>query len=109
MRRGWVALWLFVLGTMLDALHIYTIVEHYPLPAFFGVAWWVPMLFGAAAVAIGYSHPLADQLLQHIRPTRSLLISLGEPTWLPCVYACASLAVGDLGRTLMFLHMRATL
>ena len=32
---------------------------------------------------------------------------LGVPYWLPCVYACASLAVGDLGRSLMSLYARA--
>ena len=185
-RRGWVALWLFLLGatlgTGLDALHVYTGVERYPTPTFLGIAWWVPLLFGAAAVAIGYSHPLADPLLQHRRPPRRLLSSLGEltwlflayliaatalksvakvgiliviyldfwllagrswqnlllslvtaitgtliemilvnagvfsyihpdilgvPYWLPCVYACASLAVGDLGRSLMSLYARA--
>ena len=93
-HKGWVALWLFLLGatlgTMLDALHVYTGVERYPMPVFFGVAWWVPMLFGAATVAIRYSHPLADQLLQHRRPTRSLSISLGELTWLLLSYLIAA-------------------
>ena len=185
-HRGRVVLWLFllgaILGTMLDALYVYTGVERYSMPVLFGVAWWVPLLFGAAAVAIGYSHPLVDPLLQHRRPTRRLSISLGElswllltyligasifesvakvgiliivyfnfwllagrswqnlllslvtaitgtliemilvaagvfsyihpdifgvPYWLPCIYACASLAVGDLGRSLMSLHTRA--
>ena len=45
-------------------------VQRYPIPVFYSVAWWVPKLFGAAAVDTGYSHPLADQLLQHIRLTR---------------------------------------
>jgi hypothetical protein len=27
---------------------------------------------------------------------------IGVPYWLPCIYACASLAVGDLGRSLIF-------
>ncbi len=31
---------------------------------------------------------------------------LGVPFWLPCIYACASLAVGDLGRSLMSLSQR---
>jgi hypothetical protein len=183
-----VAIWLFLLGatlgTMLDALHVYAGVERYPMATFFGVAWWVPLLFGAAAATIGYSHPLVDLLLGHRRPKRSLVSSLGEltwlilvyllagsilvsaakvgilvviflnfwllagrswqnlllaivtavtgtliemilvtagifsythpdifgiPYWLPCIYACASLAVGDVGRSLMSLHERAAL
>lgn len=31
---------------------------------------------------------------------------LGVPLWLPCIYACASLAVGDLGRSLVSLSQR---
>ena len=31
---------------------------------------------------------------------------LGVPYWLPCIYACASLAVGDLGRSLIFSSSR---
>jgi hypothetical protein len=172
------------LGTLLDALHAYIGVERYPMPAILGVAWWVPLLFGAAAVVIGYSHPMADALLQHRRPKRRLVISLSEltwlllayliaastleagaklgilvviylnfwllagrtwqnlllgivtavtgtliemilvtagvfsyihpdifgiPYWLPCMYACASLAVGDVGRSLMSLYTRTVL
>ena len=33
---------------------------------------------------------------------------LGVPYWLPFMYACASLAVGDLGRYLMYLSVRGT-
>ncbi len=208
-HSGWVGVWLFLLGatlgTLLDALHVYTGVERYPMPTSLGVAWWVPLLFGVAAIVIGYSHPMvkkrqqacdrkkvaaivigyshpmADALLQHRRPKRRLVISLSEltwlllayliaasmleagakvgilvviylnfwllagrtwqnlllgfvtavtgtliemilvaagvfsyihpdifgiPYWLPCMYACASLAVGDVGRSLMSLHTR---
>lgn len=180
-------LWLFLLGatlgTALDAFHVYSYVEQYTRPAFFGVAWWVPLLFGSAAVAIGYSHPLVDPLIHNIRPPRristsvaelgwlvlaylvaasplgslakagllmlvylnfwllvgrgwqNLLLSLvtaitgtlvemtlvaagaffylqpdilGVPYWLPWIYACASLAVGDLGRSLMYRSVRGT-
>ena len=185
--RGLVILWLFLLGatfgTMLDALHVHSGVERYPMPVLFGLAWWVPLLFGAAAVAIGYSHPAVDPLLHRERPPRrlsssfaeltwlllaylisasalesivkagllfliyfnfwlltgggwqSLLLSLvtaitgtlietilvasgafsylhpdvfGVPYWLPFIYACASLAVGDLGRSLMTFSLRGT-
>ncbi len=178
--RGRALLWLFLLGatlgTALDAFHVFSHVERYPAPTLLGVAWWAPLLFGGAAVAIGYSHPLVDPLLHH-RRFRSLVSSLlglawlplayvigasffdtltktmllllvycnfwilsgsdwqnlvfsfvtaitgtliemilvaagafsythpdmlGVPFWLPCLYACASLAVGDLGRTLLY-------
>ncbi len=165
------------LGSALDAFHVSSGVERYPLPVLFGLAWWVPLLFGSATVVIGYSHPLVDPLLYNRRAPRRLLVSLGEvtwlvlaylisasflaslakvgilaliyfnfwllsgagwqnlvlslvtaitgtliemilvaagafsylhpdfisvPYWLPCIYACASLAVGDVGRSLLF-------
>ena len=181
-------LWLFllgaILGTVLDAFHVYNYVEQYSKPAFLGVAWWVPFLFGFAVVAIGYSHPLIDPLIHNFRRPRRLITSiaelawlllayviaagpisslakavllsliyfnfwlltgrgwqnlflslvtaitgtlvemtlvaagafsylqsdiLGVPYWLPFMYACASLAVGDLGRSLMYSSTRGTL
>lgn len=183
--HGRVILWLFLLGatlgTALDAIDVYSNVERYTMPTLFGLAWWVPLLFGAAAVAIGYSHPLVDPLIlngRHSRPLlnsffqvgwlllayvlgaspldtitktglliliylnfwflagrgwQNLLLSLvtaitgtliemilvaggafsylhpdilGLPYWLPCIYIIASLAVGDLGRSLMSLASR---
>lgn len=170
-----------ILGSVLDAFHTSSGVERYPIPAFFGLPWWVPLLFGSAAVAIGCSHPLADPLLHNRRPPRRIWISLaalgwlvlaylvtgsfldslakagllavlyfnfwllsgggwqnlvlslvtaitgtliemilvaagaffylhpdfiGVPYWLPCMYACASLAVGDVGRSLLFFFRR---
>ena len=170
-----------ILGSALDAFHTSSGVERYPIPALFGLAWWVPLLFGSAAVVIGCSHPLADPLLHNRRPPRRIWISLaalgwlvlaylvtasfldslakagllavlyfnfwllsgggwqnlvlslvtaitgtliemilvaagafsylhpdfiGVPYWLPCMYACASLAVGDVGRSLLFFFRR---
>jgi hypothetical protein len=185
--RGLTIFWLFLLGatlgTVLDALHVHSGIERYPMPVLFGLAWWVPLLFGAAAVAIGYSHPMVDPLLHHQRPAHRLSSSFGElawlllaylitastlesivkagllfliyfnfwllvgggwqslvlslvtaitgtliemilvasgafsylhpdilgvPYWLPFIYASASLAVGDLGRSLMTLSLRGT-
>ena len=178
--RGRTLLWIFLLGaslgTALDAFHVFTRVERYASPALLGVAWWVPLLFGCAAVAISYSHPLLDPLLHHrrFRPLFSSLLGLawlplaylisasffdtltktalillvyfnfwllagsdwqnlvfslvtaitgtliemilvaagafaylhpdmlGVPYWLPAIYACASLALGDLGRSLLY-------
>jgi hypothetical protein len=178
MRTIRIILCLFVLGAVagsaLDAFHTSAHVERYPSPAFLGVAWWVPLLFGSAAVLIGCSHAFVDPLLrQHRSPPlinsmaelawlllaylmsagaldtftktglllliylnfwllaghawqnlvfslvtgvtgtliETILVSagafaylhpdvLGVPYWLPCMYACASLAVGDVGRSL---------
>jgi len=180
LARGWTIWWLFVLGatvgTGLDAFHVYSKVERYAMPVFLGVAWWVPLLFGGAAVAIGYSHAMVDPLLGQRRVPRQLQMCIiqllwvvlvyvisatsidtlakvglmtfvyvtfwfvagkgwqnvafsfvtaitgtlvemalvaagaftylhpdfmGVPYWLPCIYACASLAVGDMGRYLL--------
>jgi len=179
-NKEWAVLVLFVLGatlgTVLDAIDVYSGVERYTVPALFDLAWWVPLLLGTAAVAIGYSHTMVDPLIAHMRPVRRLSISfaelmwlllaylvgastlesiakvglltliyinfwllagrswqsllfslvtaitgtlvemtlvaagafsylhpdvLGVPYWLPCIYACASLAVGDVGRSLL--------
>ena len=187
-RPQWPArsiLWLFLLGafagTALDSLHVYARVERYAMPLLLGEAWWVPLLFGFATVAIGYSHAAIDPLLGHFRPPQRMLASIGElawlvlaylisaseldpfaklgvliiifgnfwllsgrswqnlllslvtaitgtliemmlvasgafmylhpdmfgvPIWLPLLYACASLAVGDVGRTLIFSTQR---
>jgi len=75
LHKGLPILYLFLLGatlgTALDAFHVYSGVERYPAPVFLGVAWWVPLLFGGAAVAIGCSHVKIDPLLgQRRRPVR---------------------------------------
>lgn len=90
--RRWLfpLLWLFLLGatlgSALDALHVATGVDRYSMPVLFGLAWWVPLLFGTAAVAIGYSHPLVDRLLHHRRIARRLLGTTGELAWLVLAY-----------------------
>src|SRR2546427_3107327 len=85
LHHGRAILWLFLLGatlgTALDAFHVYSHVEQYTKPAFFWVAWWVPFLFGSAAVAIGYSHPLVDPLIHNIRPPRRISTSIAELGW----------------------------
>ena len=96
-------LWLFLLGatlgTALDAFHVYSHVERYARPIFFGLAWWVPLLFGTAAVAIGYSHPLVDPLIHNIRPHRRLTASITELGWLMLAYLIAASPVGSFART----------
>src|SRR5437588_4681789 len=100
LRTGWPILWLILLGatvgTSLDAFHVYSNVERYPMPVLFGVAWWVPLLFGAAAVAIGYSHAMVDPLLHHRRLPRSLLLSMGELMWLVLAYVVSAIALPSM-------------
>lgn len=80
------------MGSLLDAFHVYRNVEYYPAPTLLGIAWWVPFLFGGAAVAIGYSHPFIDPLIGNKRPAHSLVSSMSELTWLLLAYLiCASI------------------
>ena len=67
-----------VLGTALDWVHVATATTRYTHPVFLGLAWWVPLLFGSAATAIGMSHTLIDLLLERtVRPeTRHVAIGL---------------------------------
>jgi hypothetical protein len=99
---AWAIFWLFLpgatLGTALDALEVYSGVERYPRPMLFGVAWWVPLLFAAAAVAIGYSHPLVDPLISRARPYRRLSSSIGELTWLVLAYLISASTLDSLAK-----------
>lgn len=101
-RMAWAITWLFLLGaifgTALDAYHVHSYVERYPMPVLFGVAWWVPLLFGAAAVAIGVSHPLVDPLLGHARRPRRLFLSIGELTWLVLAYIVSATSLPSLAK-----------
>ena len=104
--RGRTLLWLFLpgatLGTALDAFHVFSGVERYASPTLLGVAWWVPLLFGGAAVTIGYSHPLLDPLLHH-RRFRPLFSSLLGLAWLPLVYLISASFFDTLTKTLLIL------
>ena len=104
-HHRWVIFWLFLLGTifgtLLDAFHVYTSVEQYTRPAFLGVAWWVPLLFGFAAVAIGHSHPLVDPLLHNMRRPRRLSTSIVELAWLLLAYVIAASSISSLAKTIL--------
>jgi len=50
------------LGVALDWVHVASGTTAYTEPAMFGLAWWVPLLFSAAAVAMGLARPLAERL-----------------------------------------------
>ncbi len=97
MKNGVALLWLFALGatigSALDAFHVQSGVEHYPGPEFVGIAWWVPLLFGAAAAAIGYSHALVAPLLGQVRRPRRLVVSVAELSWLVLAYLISATAL----------------
>ena len=103
--HGRAILWLFLLGaifgTALDAFHVYSYVEQYTRPAFLGVAWWVPILFGIAAVAIGYSHPLIDPLIHNLRRPRRLTTSIAELAWLLLAYVIVASPISSLAKTIL--------
>lgn len=50
------------LGVALDWLHVVSGTTAYAEPVMLGLAWWVPLLFGAAAVAMGLARPLAERV-----------------------------------------------
>ncbi|HLQ29766.1 MAG TPA: hypothetical protein VK140_11100, partial [Ktedonobacteraceae bacterium] len=85
-------------GTALDAFHVYSKVERYTVPVFFGLAWWVPFLFGGAAVAIGYSHPMVDPLLHQRRIPYRLLFSVGELTWVVLAYLVSATSLDSIAK-----------
>ena len=60
---GGLALLGATLGVALDAVHTHTGTTAYAHPVLLGMAWWVPLLFGGGAVAMGLARPLADHLL----------------------------------------------
>jgi len=43
-------------------MHVATRTTAYVRPVLFGLAWWVPLLFGAAAAAMGLARPLAERM-----------------------------------------------
>lgn len=54
----------FILGPIGDYSHVMTQTTAYPGgdgPYFFGLPFWVPFLFGCAALAVGLSHPAFDK------------------------------------------------
>ncbi len=66
---------------------------------------WQNLVFSAVVAVTG---TLIEMILVNARIFSYLQDSdlLGVPVWLPWLYACASLAVGDLGRALMTLQRR---
>lgn len=51
-------------GTLFDWAHVMTGVIVYPHPTRLGIAWWVPLLYTGASLAIGLTHPAGDAILR---------------------------------------------
>jgi hypothetical protein len=102
---SWAFFWLFlagaICGTALDAFHVYSSIERYSRPAFLGVAWWVPLLFGFATVSIGYSHPFIDPLMHNIRRPRRLTTSIAELSWLLLAYVIAASTLSSISKAIL--------
>lgn len=62
---------LFILGAILgpicDGFHTFSNTLYYPHVLFLKMAWWVPLLFGFAAVSVGNGHLIADKLFNRKR------------------------------------------
>lgn len=65
------------LGVALDWVHVATGTTAYTSPAVFGLAWWVPLLFGGAAVAMGLARPLAERLTRRTRDRMTMELTAG--------------------------------
>src|SRR5579863_6353187 len=85
-----------IVGSLLDAFHVYSNIDRYPKPAFMGLAWWAPLLFGGAGVAIGYSHPLVDPLLHNRHPHKSIVSSAAESGWIVLAYLISASTLDSL-------------
>lgn len=57
-----------IMGSVCDGFHTHSGTTFYPHPWYLKMAWWVPLLFGAASVAIGLSHVLMDKILRRSAP-----------------------------------------
>jgi hypothetical protein len=100
--KGWAIGWLFVLGaivgTGLDAFHVHSGVERYAVPVLLGLAWWVPLLFGTASVAVGYSHALVDPLLGQRRVPRQFVLCMVDLMWVVLAYLVSATSVDSVGK-----------
>lgn len=61
------------LGSFFDALHVASGTTAYTHPTYFGLPWWVPLMYAIAVLGIGLSHPHIDRRFS--RPARTIPIS----------------------------------
>src|SRR4030095_8726593 len=67
-----------ILGSFYDGFHHHSGTTYYPNPWIFKMAWWVPLNFGLAILAVANSHVLMDRILKRSsRPLSWGLVVLG--------------------------------
>lgn len=85
------------LGPLCDLFHVLSKTSGYPFPRFYGLAFWVPILFGSATVVLALSHVLSDKIFK--RPKRELSkrqIVMGLLTFMFIYYASGFLMVSEV-------------
>lgn len=66
------------LGTLFDWTHVTTSTTAYTSPTWLGLPWWIPLMYAAAGLGIGLSHPQLDRYLARPpRPLTPLALVLG--------------------------------
>ncbi len=90
MRTRLTLLQIFVFGALLgsffDWFHTHGGVTAYPYPWIFGMAWWTPPLFGAAALSIAGSHVLLDRALGRRMRALPTWVVVGGVVYFGCFY-----------------------
>lgn len=79
------------LGSLFDWTHVATGTTAYTAPYWLGLAWWVPLMFASAALAIGLSHPHLDRRFGHRPPRRSHTALLAGLVGLGAIWAGSGL------------------
>ena len=92
------------LGAALDGIHTHTGTTAYPehMVWFWKMAWWVPPLFAAAAVAIGLSRPWLDRELQHRRGRKipvGGMVAISNAGFIGAYFASGFMGGGALARS----------
>lgn len=72
-----------ILGPTMDGFHTHSDTLFYPHVWMLMMDWWVPLLFGAAGIAVGLSHLDLDRRLNKSYP---------DLTWIHVAFAVASFA-----------------
>jgi hypothetical protein len=78
-----------LIGTAADQIHVQSGISVYPRPSslLFGQAWWVPLLFGAAGLALASWHAVLLRLTGEQTPRASSLGVARSMLWFLAVYA----------------------
>lgn len=91
-----------ILGPVSDSFHVMSLTSGYPFPKYFGLAWWVPILFGGATVVLAISHVGADKLFK--RPKKAISwkeVIGGLLCFMFIYYASGFLVLPDLYRIIV--------